>query len=1415
MKTGTTQVIVWFCIFILSIGVRGQECPQVNVYDVGGNTSVTLDCSSLNSSTEEICVDLQVDYTQINATENYTVSSIAYSPEIPYSQGSSALAYMTPDMENGVDDKFSSAIPLGFDFCFYDQTFSQVFIGSNGLLSFSQENENADCPSGISFANPHPNLISNGIFAVQHDIAFENNGSSGIYYEVVGNAPCRRFVVNYYNGKLFGCEDYSTTQIVLYEMTNVIEVYIEDKPEFCDNGRTNNSLLGIMNQEGTLGVSPNNRNTGEWGTSEEAWRFTPSGTPRATVQWADQNGTLVGEENQVTVCPNQNMSYTATVSYNNCQDDNSQISDTINVTIDENLPVVGHSNITLCDSQADGTENVILSDYNGYISFNNEANFTFQYYNSLSDAQSQLNEISEITISGNSSVFVRIQSNQQSNCYIIREITLSFQQSDVGEDLSFSICDNNNDGSESDVDLAQYIEPILTLSSNETYSIHLSESDAASGINPVTTANLSTGSEIWVNVTNSNGCMIISPVSFNFLEAPNVPDSGTISYQACDINYNHSEYYDWEAEIRTTFNIPALFGITVHNTMEDAENGTSATTLIRDNLNQVFARIENQNGCYSIITIDLEVAFYGVDASNYTHYICFDGTEDVSFDLSSFPLEMLNQDSEGIDISLYSTSADANDHSEETIPYIQTLSEDGYLVTQSYFVRFQLSDDCYTVRSITVSLVHPIAMENPIDVCDIYNDNSEENDLNLYDAAILGDQVGSVSYFLNLADAENNQNEITSYNFTEETTLYAKITSHGCSEIYPVGFQLLAVLNTNSITEAPGGLCDENGDGYSYIDLTYYQSDILPSGSTDVFFEYYLDYDEISETFSNPITTPEAFYINQSTTIYVKVNFGSESCYSVAILNLEIDSVGSPVQPNNVALYKCDYEFDLNEIFTLSEAIPEMLQGTGFSADLYQISYHLTSEEALSGENPLETTFSPNSAEYPIYVRFQAIISSCVSVGIVTLNTLPAPKPVTGNTTICDNNINGSYDLDLTTLNEIVMGDNTAEYTFSYFLTEQNARDNINPLNPDEIYEASPFPFQIWVRVNNGEDCFDVNYVSFEFTPVIDLPYTETTLYACEESNEGYAHFDLTELPDQLYADYDMTFYLSHSDLEEDTNAISNVDNYENTTINYQTIYAKVQNDIECPTDLIIHLQVNPMPKVDPIPIIEFCPGDRADFSITTYAANYQYNWYSPDGEWLSSEQNLLDVSVAGIYTLQVVNPDYPDCVLNLEAVASVYTPPAIVELIGDETQQTISVIAVGDYQMEYSIDGINWQSSNTFSDLQLGMIYTFYVRYVEQGCLGETQQGALIEINNFITPNGDGYNDQIVIKNLFIYNGEPATFSVYDRYGKLIFHAESNTEIVWDGFYMGRTLPTTDYWYEFKAPNGIVFRGSISLKNK
>ena len=1402
-------------IVLLMVGLaHAQVCMETQVTDALGNNNVLIDCDY--EVGPDVCVDLNVDYTPVASTDEYDYESIPFEPEIPFSQGTPLIPTMQSEDGLAVDDKFSDAIPLGFSFCFYDQNFTDVVIGTNGIITFDLDEANADAPSGISVSNPNPALIDNAIFAVQHDMIFYLDDESEIYYSTIGAAPCRKFVINFYNAVNFGCPERSTVQIVLSEFTNEIEVHILSKPIHCPNGRDANSLLGIMNSDGTEGISPPGRNTGEWDAANESWRFFPTGDIPPVIVWTDDLGNEVGRGENIRVCPNRNTVYTAEVQYQSCSGNTLFGTDQINVQFDAHFPAVENESVFICDSGNDGQEQVTLADYNDWILLNNTANFNVAYYTSQSNAESQTGAVNTATLTNDTIYYIRIESIANPGCYTITAIRFTFTAAELGE-MEFTICDNNNDGVENNVDLVGPIENMLDGIDYLTYSIHASEQEANAQSNPVTSANVTGNSGFWVYLNISDDCQqIIGPVTVNFLQAPPARTAQVLEFNACDVDFNHREPFEWQTQIPTVINIRAGETFTVHNSLATAQNGTGNQTLIADNINPYYVRIENANGCYTLVELTVDVEFYGVDVVPYTENICFDGTEDITINLNDYPDQMLIDPLEGVDISFYATNADAAAHNlEATINPIQTITEDGYLVVTTYYIRFQISEDCYTVRPVTIRLVNPIPMADPIDVCDIFNDNQEnENELSIYNSLILGDQVGTVSYFLNEADAQANTNSINNFNFVNNHVLYVRITSYDCSNVYPINFVLVSVPPSQNIQMDLGEVCDVNQNGITELDLTAFQEQVY-SGTENVTFNYYLNYNPNTEELTNPIENPALHPVSGDIIFYIQILEENANCNAIAEVNLNID-FSSTFEINSAELYVCDFEFDLNETFTLNDAFPQITNGiSNFAPELYIITYHTNQADANQGNNPIEgETFIPNSAAYPIYVRFENRITGCVAQNILTLYTVGAPKPVNGIQDVCDTNLNGLYDLDLTLLDSIVM-EVTDGFIFTYHLTEEDAHNEVNFLDASDYYEADPFPTRIWVRVerDNIEDCYDVNYVDITFTPLTIVEEANFETYGCDYESNGTAVFDLTFVAETFPPDqFVLTYFENLQQVNDRVPEIANPSAYQNTSPHQSTVIVVIEEFGFCPTYAVIDLEyatIDVSVQTEP-----FCPGTATEIVPDQLNAsdNYSYEWLDASGNVISNEQTLTGVTDETTYTLNVTNLDYPNCTESYTLQTTHYEPPVIVDLV--EEGSTITIVATGLYPMEYSMDGVNWHGLNYFTDLEPGFQYSFYVRYIQELCVGDPAFGAIFAIPNVITPNGDGYNDEITVKNLHVFNGAESTFEIYDRYGKLIFAETSNTSITWNGMYLGRVLNSTDYWYILRLPDGREVKGSITVKN-
>ncbi len=319
----------------LSFG-QAPGCPNV---DAGPDQTTT--CANP-------CVDLTATLLQTGQTDTYTVTSIPYAPPFPFSGGTGVSV--------NTDDVYSGVITLPFDFCFFGQAYNQVVVGSNGVISFDVSQAGAYCPWSFSASVPSSSLPTNAIFGSYLDI--DPSVCGNVYYDITGSYPCRTFVFKFDQVCYFSCTYLVTSQeVVLYEGTNAIEVYIQNHP-VCSGWNSGNAVIGIQNSSGSVGFTPPGRNTGSWTTSNEAWRFTPSGTPNFTVNWYE-NGNLIGTGTTINVCPTapagSSTTYTAEAIYNNCNGSNIVVTDDVNVLNTSTMSVSTSFTDPTCFGSSDGT----------------------------------------------------------------------------------------------------------------------------------------------------------------------------------------------------------------------------------------------------------------------------------------------------------------------------------------------------------------------------------------------------------------------------------------------------------------------------------------------------------------------------------------------------------------------------------------------------------------------------------------------------------------------------------------------------------------------------------------------------------------------------------------------------------------------------------------------------------------------------------------------------------------------------------------------------------------------------------------------------------------------------------------------------------------------------------------------------
>ncbi|GAB5398594.1 MAG: hypothetical protein Aureis2KO_01790 [Aureisphaera sp.] len=224
-----------------------------------------------------------------------------------------------------IDDTWSQAIDIGFNFNFFTNDYTQIVVGANGQISFDLSLADDFNAWSIDPEDLIPVIDDsfplNTIYGAFHDLnPAVNPDPTRINYFVTGEAPYRIFVLNYNAVPHFGgaCQDtfFTSQQILLYESLNVIDVNLIDKPS-CPDWNDGLAVVGLMGTDVSQFSVPPTRNTGVWEAQNESWRFVPNGNPSttATFEWQDETGTTIANTLEVEVCPTEVTTYTAILTY--------------------------------------------------------------------------------------------------------------------------------------------------------------------------------------------------------------------------------------------------------------------------------------------------------------------------------------------------------------------------------------------------------------------------------------------------------------------------------------------------------------------------------------------------------------------------------------------------------------------------------------------------------------------------------------------------------------------------------------------------------------------------------------------------------------------------------------------------------------------------------------------------------------------------------------------------------------------------------------------------------------------------------------------------------------------------------------------------------------------------------------------
>ncbi|MCF0209905.1 MAG: gliding motility-associated C-terminal domain-containing protein [Bacteroidales bacterium] len=312
-------------LLFTNVGVRAQGCAADTVYRWINNQKVTLTNSERQNGIQLSCDEPSATFIPSvfcpgDPAGGYTYESIPYNPPFAFNSGYEVVLPKDDCWSKQFSLSYNNPTPPGvppFSFYFYDRDYTGVSVSSNCNLHFirgaaditnyvtpetaTSAGDYKYCPYSYSAAFPdsrtmmssYANPTLNGVSGPFHDIYFGGNSQypGHMYFQVVGEYPCRKIVLSYYQVPLYGNTSLlATHMMVLYETTNVIEFYLKDKPKETSTN-DGKAVLGIQNHDGTQACAITNNGNGVsynntvWEAYNEAWRIKPTGQLAFDLNW--------------------------------------------------------------------------------------------------------------------------------------------------------------------------------------------------------------------------------------------------------------------------------------------------------------------------------------------------------------------------------------------------------------------------------------------------------------------------------------------------------------------------------------------------------------------------------------------------------------------------------------------------------------------------------------------------------------------------------------------------------------------------------------------------------------------------------------------------------------------------------------------------------------------------------------------------------------------------------------------------------------------------------------------------------------------------------------------------------------------------------------------------------------------------
>ena len=384
---------------------------------------------------------------------------------------------------------------------------------------------------------------------------------------------------------------------------------------------------------------------------------------------------------------------------------------------------------------------------------------------------------------------------------------------------------------------------------------------------------------VTANIVHTDGTNYTIPKEIEIFNAPVINEN--VSLKQCDnSDINGFSFFNLNEVTEKIITNPENYTITFFEEKADAENNGVSITDVTNykneqvSIDKIWARVENNNGCYKVSEVNLFVSTTQIPATVLnSFYQCDDGTNTTdgiaTFDFSSVTSDIqnifpLNQQ---LIINYYRNEDDALSE-ENAITDITNYQNIGYPNQQNIYIRVdsKFDNDCLGLGAHISLHVEKVPVANAVTInpeCDNDRDGLYSFDTSTIQSTIIGAQTNvTVNYF-----DENGtllSSPLPNPFLTESQTITAKIVNTlsndldgQCSDETTLNFIVNSVPIANIV--APQEVCDTDLDGVFGFDTSALENTVLGS-QTGLIVRYF---DKNNTELQSPLPNP--FYTSSQT----------------------------------------------------------------------------------------------------------------------------------------------------------------------------------------------------------------------------------------------------------------------------------------------------------------------------------------------------------------------------------------------------------------------------------------------------------------------------------------------------------------------------------------------------------------------